>query len=130
MSTKIYIEVVNNNDCYIHLRSITIMNSVSIYKIIMFFLIYNNFTQKLGTLLHFARQRSEGGAYRQTRVEAQFSVNSRAAKSTHASVTQCVNSAVNYGVEINDPSDVKKCCFLEIVHCDLIDVTMRKFAIV
>lgn len=46
----------------------------------------------LATLLHFARQRSEGGAYRQTRVQAGFTVNSRAAKSTLASITWCVYS--------------------------------------
>lgn len=48
----------------------------------------------LVTLLHFARQRSEGGAYRQTRVEAAVTVNSRAAKSTLASITWCVYSEV------------------------------------
>lgn len=39
----------------------------------------------LATPFHFARQRSEGGAYRQTRVEAGFTVNLRA-ESTHARV--------------------------------------------
>lgn len=40
----------------------------------------------VATPFHFARQRSEGGAYRQTRVEAGFTVISRA-ESTHARVS-------------------------------------------
>lgn len=56
----------------------------------------------LGTLLHFARQRSEGGAYRQTRVEAGFTVNSRAAKSTLASITWCVYSEVDFVMRLSN----------------------------
>lgn len=62
----------------------------------------------MGSLLHFARQRSEGGAYRQTRVEAGFTVNSRAAKSTLASITWCVYCEVcGFCEEIIECREVK-----------------------
>lgn len=87
------------------------INKIKIIKLIKFFTSKNyvdienvgNFNAvAAGHPLHFARQRSEGGAYRQTRVEAGFTVNSRAAASTLASITWCVYSEVEFVMRLSN----------------------------
>ncbi|GBP54991.1 hypothetical protein EVAR_34465_1 [Eumeta japonica] len=47
-------------------------------------------------------QRSGGGAYRQTRVVAGVTVNSRASESTLASITWCVYSEVDFVTRLSN----------------------------